>query len=186
MEESSRKNILRILEQSLEAIRKDDVKTLKDLSNQTIHSASIFQDADSIGIAVLMFSLAKILGRSDYRELKSWKECFNLMLNKIKKAELALKQHKFSVFRDELKSILVEIGHLDPKLRKNIQDVFAIAKISKGSRLYEHGISIGRTAKLLGVSKWDLMQYAGSTGIHEITGGVNVRERIKYAKSLFK
>jgi hypothetical protein len=61
-----------------------------------------------------------------------------------------------------------------------------MSKISKGSRLYEHGISIGRTAKLLGVSKWDLMQYAGKTGIHEVVSGINVGERIKYAKSLFK
>ena len=114
MEESSRKNILRILEQGLEAIRKDDVKTLKDLSNQTIHSASIFQDSDNIGVAVLMFSLSKILGRTDYRELRGWKECFKIMEGRIKKAELALKQHKFSLFRDELKTILTEIGHLDP------------------------------------------------------------------------
>lgn len=186
MEESSRANILRILEEALKAIKEDDIKIIRDLSNQTLHSASIFQDADNIGIAVLMYSLSKILERTDYRELEGWKRCMQIMLEKIKKAESALKQYKYEVFRQELKNILKEVNHLDPRLKKNIQEVFDIAKINKASRLYEHGISIGRTAELLGVSKWELMDYAGKTGISEKVSGINVIERIKYAKSLFK
>lgn len=186
MEEAGRKNILRILEQGLKAIKNDDVKTLRDLSNQTLHSASIFQDADNIGVAVLMYSLSKILGRSDYRESKDWKRCYEIIVGKIERAEMALKQYKFPIFRNELKEILKEVSKLDPKLKNNIKDVFSQAKINKASRIYEHGISVGRTADLLGISKWDLMQYAGGTGISEKGVSLDVVERVKYAKSLFR
>ena len=186
MEESSRQNILEILEKALVAIKNKNVRVLKELSNQTLHSASIFQDVDNIGVAVLMYSLSKLLERSNYHESKGWNKCFNSMVQRIRNAEMALKRYKFEVFRMELKGILKEVSHLEPMLKNNIQNVFNLAKINKASRLYEHGISVGRTANLLGVSKWELMEYSGKTGINEKVIGISVKERIKYAKSLFK
>ncbi|GAI40255.1 unnamed protein product, partial [marine sediment metagenome] len=41
-------NILRIFEETKEAIEKEDTVKLKELSNQTIHTASLSQDPDNI------------------------------------------------------------------------------------------------------------------------------------------
>ena len=37
-----------------------EIKKLKDLSNQTIHDSTTFQDQEAIEIAVLIYSLSKI------------------------------------------------------------------------------------------------------------------------------
>lgn len=186
MEESNRENILRILKEAINAIKKDNVVTLRDLSNQTIHSASIFQDPDNIGVAVLMYSLSKILERTDYRLSKDWDKYYKETILRLEKAELALKQYKFEDFKNQLKDILQIISKLEPKLKLNIKEVFEKAKISKASRLYEHGISVGRTAELLGISQWELMEYSGETGISEKGITLDIIERIKYAKGLFR
>ena len=70
----------------------------------------------------------------------------------------------------------------------NFVKVINKAKINKGSRIYEHGISIGRTSDLMGISQWELMSYVGKTNIEDIgeTQKVtSVRKRIAIAKQLF-
>ena len=54
MKEEVISNNLRVLEESFKAILKEDPKKLRDLSNQTIHYASIYQDPDSISVAVII------------------------------------------------------------------------------------------------------------------------------------
>ena len=44
MNEDIKKEIIEILKGSLDAINKDDVKTLRDLSNKIINSSSVTQD----------------------------------------------------------------------------------------------------------------------------------------------
>jgi len=58
MEEAD--NIVRILEETQDAIEKEDSFKLKRLSDETIHAATIYQDPDNIIVAVLVYSLGKI------------------------------------------------------------------------------------------------------------------------------
>ena len=55
--------------------------------------------------------------------------------------------------------------------------------IKKASRIYEHGISMQKTAKLLGISIWELAEYSGQTGISNVNLSItlDVKERIKNA-----
>ena len=61
------------------------------------------------------------------------------------------------------------------------------ARINKASRLYEHGISIGRTAELLGVTRFELMDYVGKTYIADVKENMTIgaRERLMIARRLF-
>ena len=85
------KHVLKVLQQTKEAVRKEDTIKLKKLSNQTIHSASIHQDADSIMIALIIYSLSKILERPKYKEYPSWKEFFSALMKHIDHAIFYLK-----------------------------------------------------------------------------------------------
>ena len=60
--------------------------------------------------------------------------------------------------------------------------------INKASKIYEHGISMEQTAKLLGISMYDIASYAGQKGISDIPIGktISVRDRIKLAMDFFK
>ena len=62
------------------------------------------------------------------------------------------------------------------------------AKINKASRLYEHGISMEKTAKLLGISQWELAEYVGPMGASEYpqTQTLDIKKRVKKAMEFFE
>ena len=70
---------------------------------------------------------------------------------------------------------------------KIVKSVFRKAKVNKASKIYEHGISLEKTAKLLGVTMWELQVYAGQKSIHDapLTQTMNTKSRIKLAMEMF-
>jgi hypothetical protein len=77
---------------------------------------------------------------------------------------------------------------LSGNLKKYIQDVFRKASINEASKIYEHGISMEKTAKLLGITMFELAGYAGQTGISDVPESktLDVRSRIKLAMEMFE
>ena len=63
MEPIVQQDITNVLAQVLKALHDDDTTALLELSNHTIHDASIFQDEDSISFAVLVYALSKTIQR---------------------------------------------------------------------------------------------------------------------------
>ena len=98
-----------------------------------------------------------------------------------------LKLKNYSSFDRSIKRFFLIINKIEGKLKLYVQDVINNAKISKGSRLYEHGISLARTAELFGVSAYELMSYVGKTGIADVyTPKKNMLvKRLTMARGLF-
>ncbi len=184
MEDKIKRDILNVLIKSLEAIKKENVKEIKEQSNHVIHNASIYQDKESILIAVIIYSISKIIERVETKE--EIKEVMEKIKNHLQEAIDFLKRDNLKDFEQELKHLNLELNKLDPRLKLHIKEVFEKAKVNKASRLYEHGISAGRTADLLGITTWELIEYSGATGIAEKGITKSVKERIKIARSLFK
>lgn len=185
--EEELKNLKNILAQSITAIRNRNLALLRDLSNRTIHSASIYKDIDSISIAVILFTLSKLLGRTDYYESKNFNDFLRKITDEINLAIGNLKQKKHEKFHKNLKEIIKIINTKGGKLNKYIKDVFREAQINKASRLYEHGISRAETAEILGIGIWELAEYVGTTGIADVDLSLtkSPKERINLAKELF-
>ena len=187
MNNEVKKEIIDVLKNSLEAINKDDIKTLRDLSNKIINSSSVFQDEDMITITVVTYSLSKVFERTDYRKYSGWHLFFETTTNSLRGALFALENNHIDNFEKEIKNILDIIDRLDSKLKNYIKDVIHDAQITRGSRLHEHGLSMGRTAELLGINKWELMEYISKTGIAEVREGstLDVEKRLRVARRLF-
>ena len=181
-------NVLRILEEAKEAIQKEDFSELKNLSNQTINTASLTQDPDNITVAVVVYSLNKIFERENYKSLKGWKSLHNTIINSLDKSIAYLKENKIDSFRKEFELIRKSINKLSGKLKRYIQEVFRRAKINKASRIYEHGVSMEQTAKLLGITMFELAEYAGQTGISDVpeSNTISQKQRIKFAEDIFR
>ena len=56
-----RDNVLRILKETKRALERGDASKLRLLSDQTINTASRTQDPDNIAVAVIVYSLSKII-----------------------------------------------------------------------------------------------------------------------------
>ncbi len=180
MEESVKKDLLTVLREVVILIKDCEYSEIKELSNHTIHNASIFQDKDSVSAAVIIYAISKIMERSGDR--KQLGERFSKSLEN---AISLLKKDRVNEYRKEIKGILSMISRVDKRLKRFIEEVVEQAEIKKGSKLYEHGLSAAKAADLLGISQWGLMSYLGKTRIAEETP-VDIRKRIEFARSLFR
>lgn len=183
-----RDNVLRILEETKEAIKKEDAAKVKTLSNQTTNTASLTQDPDNIAVAVIVYSISKIMERKDYRKYRGWSNFYRLVITSLDRAIIDVRKNDEKGFRMHFEMIRKAINKLSGKLKKYVEEVFRGAQINKASRLYEHGISMEQTAKLLGVTMYELADYAGKTGIGDVpvTKTLDTKSRIKLAMSMFE
>lgn len=182
MNEIIKKDIIAIISKTIVILRKKeerDVIELKGLSNHTIHNASIFQDADSASIAILIYSLSKIIerefGKFDYKPV----------LNILNSSYSYLKKDNFAEYRKTIKRLFNLISSIDSRLKLYIEEVIRQAQIKKGSQLYRHGISLARAAEILGISQWELMDYIGHTKIIDKEEKLDIRSRLEFTRRLF-
>jgi len=177
-----KKDILSIISKTIEILKvkeEKDVIELKDLSNHTIHNASIFQDEDSVSIAILIYSLSKIIERK-FGEL-DYKPILNLLASTFN----YLKKDYIDEYRKTIKKLFDLISKIDSRLKLYIEEVIKQAQIKKGSQLYRHGISLARAAEILGISQWELMNYIGHTKITDFEARADIESRLKFTRGLF-
>ena len=182
--EEERAHVIKLLKEVKKALSKEDAFELKRLSNYTIHSASTYQDDRSILLAVLVYSLSKILERKENLKIKDWKEIvrkINFELDKIIECLKKKEEEKKCIYHlKEARQIMTKAS---PRIKEHIKEVLRKAAINKASRVYEHGISMERTADLLGVTIWELSEYIGQTPVSEVKQNItiDVRSRAKTA-----
>jgi hypothetical protein len=183
-----RENILKIFKETKEAVFAGDSARIKNLSDQTTHTVSLTHDPDNIAAAVVIYSLSKIVEREDYKKLPGWGKFYDICIESIDKGILALENRNDEGFRQSMMLIRKAIGNLSGKLKDYIQDVFRKAEINKASRIYEHGISMEKTANLLGISLFELASYAGAKEGSDVPESVTISEkqRIKFAMEMFE
>jgi hypothetical protein len=178
MNEKIKEDIKDILFQAVGFLDAKDSRALNELSNHTIHNASVFQDKDSVTIAVVVFALSKITDRMSIIEPDVMK-C-------MKSAIASLDKDDFQEYENKLKDLVDIISGVDKKMNLYMQHIIDEAGIKKGSRLYEHGISIAQVADIFNITQWELMKYLGQTNIpEEFADEVKIEARIRKARELF-
>jgi hypothetical protein len=186
MEERS--HILEVLRETKKALKDRNYLRIKNLSNEVIHNSSINQDPDVISVAVIIYSLSKLIERESYKQYSNWQNFYRNYLRGMDILIKALEEDNLKKFRDEIHFVTRLIENLNGNLKIYINDVFRKAQINKASRIYEHGISMEKTAKILGISVWELAEYAGQTRIADVNLSITmpIKERIKNAEEIFK
>jgi hypothetical protein len=179
-------NILRIFEETKSSINEGNISKLKQLSNQTNNTASRTQDPDNIAVAVIIYSINKILEKENYKSYPGWKKFYKKINFYIDRIISELKSKK--EIGDTLRLMREEIENISGKLRGYIRDVFRKAEINKASKIYEHGISLEKTAKLLGITMFELASYTGQKqDAYEFESNEkSIRQRIKILDDIFR
>ena len=181
-------NVLRILTETKKYLLEDKPYELKNLSNQTVHTAAVSQDPDNIIVAVLVYALSKVLERDKYREMEGYSEFYSAVTKNLDLAVSSLENNDVDACRNALGKIRNSLNKISSDLSRYIKDVFAKAEINKAFNLYEHGLSTEKTAELLGVSLWELSSYIGQSTISEAKVAIcmPVKERVKMAEDFFR
>lgn len=179
--------MIEALEDAQVAFRALDSNKLKAVSDYTLHYAGIFQDSYSISIAVVMYSLAKIVDRRKLRGYKQWEMFVKEVAKQLRDAEMAMSKDDNEKYLASIKEIMAEIGKLEVQFGEFVTEVIRKAKIKKGTAIYRHGLSVGRVAELMGVMPWELMDYIGQTKLMDETQLLTITpsERMKEARIIF-
>ena len=78
------------------------------------------------------------------------------------------------------------VSEKDTQLNLYAGDVLHHAKIKKGCKICDHGVSCAKSAELLDISQWELMQYMGKTTYaDQVPPGIDMRTRLNIARSMF-
>ena len=182
MEETVKKDIIAVLRSTLNVLNQEDpnMGDLRSISNRTIHNASIFQDEHSVSVAILIYSLSKVIERvNNSIDISKIKNLISLSIE-------FLEDDNIESYHDFIKQIFTIISNTDNRFKIYIQEVIRQASIRKGSKLYEHGLSASKAADVLGVSLWEFYEYIGAKNIPDIDKDISsVRDRLKFTRSLF-
>ncbi len=182
MEKEVKQDILAVLKQAIQILKKEDYAQLKELSNHTIHNASIYQDNDSIFVAVIIYSIYKIAARCIGNTIP----CKG-MVKVVEEAVKNLEKDNEETYQKCMKDLLKIISESDERLKLYIEEVIKQAEVKKGSELYKHGLSIAKVCELMGISHWELMSYVGKTRIADYGKETfDIRKRMDFARSIFQ
>jgi hypothetical protein len=173
-----KKDILNVLHEAIEIIKKDELFNLRELSDHVIHNASVFQDKDSITVAVTIYALSKLYRYS--------KDVDKFVLPHLANAVKYLESGDLNKYDSEIKCIIKDISEKDEKTKFYIQEVLEMAQIKKASRMFEHGISLGQVADALGISIWDITEYVGKTRIvDQFDNKSDIGSKMNFTRKLF-
>lgn len=181
MRNEIKEDILAVLSQAMNILETDEhpEHALSELSNHIIHDASIFQDDDSVSVAVLIYALSKVVQHCCEKNIE-----YKHMTKEIKIAYEFLYRHDVTGYRAAIKELFEQIKTVDGKIKLYIQEVLDKARIKKGSKMHEHGISTARTAELLGITQWELQNYIGKQAEFEIKE-MSAKKRLDIAREMF-
>lgn len=166
-----------VLYKTIGALKVGDLNALAEYSQNTIHNASVYQDNISIDIAIILYSLSKLLKQRKYVSKK--------FLSLLLKLKYTIHKSPQDV-ESQLQYILNQIASMDKSADMSIMHVIDQARIKKGSMLYKHGISLSQSAKRLGVSQWELYNYIGKMRFSDMEKESisNMKKRLEYAREL--
>jgi len=182
MKPKIKQDILAVLHEAISLIETEEypAQGLVKISNRIIHNASLYQDEDSTLIAVLVYALSKTI-----QKLCEQEKQFRQFSEPLKKMHHYLSKNNIKLIRKEISKTISQIRKTDKKLKNYVEEVLNRAKIKKGSKLHEHGISIARTANILGISQWELQEYIGIKP-EFAPKTMPVLKRLAIARELFK
>ena len=186
MKKESKEVLVRVLQRLKLATISGNSQSLKNIAKSALDTASIFQNKNSLSIAVMAYAIVKLIERGKIVKTELPISVYRDIITNLEEASKNLSKENIKLYEKNLRGLFKLIGQLDDKLPLYIEEVINKAKIKKGFLLHEKGISLSRAAHILGISQWELMDYIGKTQISEhISKKIDVRSRLNFTKELF-
>lgn len=174
---------MKILEKLIKAFKRKNLNALKNISNQAIERAAFTENSDLANVSIVAYALYKLLSKSHVLASEEWTNFAN---NVVKNLEQAISMYNKGEDVGEFfeSEIIKDITRIDESLGNYVNDIIEKARVKQASRIYAMGLSVNKAISLTGADKYKLMQYIGSTVIHDrpYTSSKTVLERYEIAK----
>ncbi|MBT4539259.1 hypothetical protein HOI26_02535 [Candidatus Woesearchaeota archaeon] len=181
MEKELKQEILQDLDKVTSILEKKnkDIIALAALSDRTIEDVAVRKELDLITVTVLIYSMSKVVNKLPEKVLQD-------IIRSLTRARAALQKGDLTKYNRSIKLLYKLVRQGNVAVKEHLQDVMAAARIKKGTRLLEKGLSMGQAAGLMGLSNWDLQHYAGkTTALDSHDESLPATDRLKTAFKLF-
>jgi len=181
MNPETKQKVISVLTSLKEILSSDQVTPtrLKQLSEELVEGASLFNDPDCISVSVLAYSLYKIFSKNLDIEKTSLLGYVSAALGSV---------DNDTRFRSDIRKLFDHLKKYDKNIDTNILQIVKHVQVKNGLKMYEHGLSIGQAAEVMGVSKWNIMEYLGASSIvdQDSSQRIDCKTRLNFTKGLFK
>lgn len=186
MKSNEQISLVRLLKRINVLFKEKDIKGLRRLSDILIQDSSVMQDDYMISLAIVIYTLSKILEKEQFESQSSWSSFYKSILKNLNLLSKNMEKSEFEKYKQNMNNLILEIKRIDMKASTYIEELMKSSKIKKGSNLYGYGLSLGRAAQLLGISKWELMGYLGNVELKEQKSkSINMTSRYDISKKVF-
>ncbi len=146
------------------AFKARDSFKLREIADDAIKEAVVKYDKDLARIAVLAYSLSKILSKLHFRKREEWHR-----FEKEMERELAIfvGEVKRGETREACERMIELIRSIDESAGNYARNLVEKAKVKMASTAYALGLSLESAANLTEANKYELMRYIGITKVHD-------------------
>ena len=176
-----------VLAQTRQALIARDPIKLKELSDMTLHSSCCYQDDGSITAAVLIYTLSKLIERQDDKKIPDWDNFIKKFNSILDITIVELQKHNHKIYGEHMQKARNLLENISPQHTAYIKEVIRKATINKAQKIHDHGISLGKTAQLLGISSWELVQFTAQKTSFDpnLENTYEIKKRAKMALEFF-
>jgi hypothetical protein len=156
----------------IRGFEEEDITLLRELGAKYAREGAITESHSSLEAGAISYALSKLLQREYPSEL--WGPFKKNSLELLKKVNVTDGES----MNKTLDKILDNISDFDQKTGKFAWNLKYKARANKATTAYASGLSAGKAAHLSGVSKWEILRYAGNTRLPDevgITHDLNIR-----------
>ncbi len=185
MQEIMRKSLIKdidslitILKNGNNGIRLDH-DALNNLSDHTVKDVALYKNMDAVSLAVLTYSISKVYSRLSEEKKKD-------LLTELSFLRSHLVEKNLPRYNKSLQILFEIIKCCTKDIKGNVHNVLYAAKINKTNTLLEHGLSVARAARAMGLSQWEILNYnIGKNLFENHNEKISPIKRLEYTIKLF-
>ncbi len=166
-----------------EAFESKDSFKLRGISEDAIKEAVLNNDKDLANIAILAYSLSKILSKLHFRRRDEWSK-FEREAGK----ELAMfvGEVKTGYASQACNRVIELIREIDESAGNYAKNLVEKSRVKMASTAYALGMSLESAARLTDANKYELLRYVGITKVHDrpYTITISPAERYKILRRI--
>jgi len=171
----------------VKAFRANNLPDLKRLANDSIREAVLENKKELAEIAVIAYSLYKILSKDHFTRNRHWPTVSESIILALKKAIASINKGEQNAFNRYISNVEREIGVIDSRLSNFARTIYEKSRVKQASTAYALGLSLNQAAFLTNADRKTLQNYIGATRIHdEEPIRMGIKQRLSKLKELLE
>jgi hypothetical protein len=168
--------------QVLDAFRARNQKRLRKINDVVLKEASLDFTPTAYELAVLSYVLSKIVSKPRFLGPDAAPRIRKIE-DELRDLVQVLGTGQEAAASASFKRIVTAIGQLEKLDPRFVRDLVSKGRLKTAATMYAQGISLGLASEMTGISKQDILSYAGRTMMFDrIKEEMPVAERLKAAR----